>query len=198
MDPFSTVNGRMAPLMQANIDTDQIIPTEFLKRVERTGFGQFLFYEWAHDAEGELDPEFVLNQPAYRDAEVLVTGPNFGSGSSREHAPWALQDFGFRVIVAPSFADIFRANCHKIGLLPVVLSDHHTARLAALAESDAASEVGFEIDPAVKRVLLGGLDEIDITLENESSIAAFEARRPGHKPTFAGAGTGNRNGEPHD
>jgi len=214
MDPFTLVTGRMVPLMQANIDTDQIIPTEFLKRVERTGFGQFLFYDWAHDAEGELDPEFVLNQPAYRDAEVLVTGPNFGSGSSREHAPWALQDFGFRVIVASSFADIFRVNCHKIGLLPVVLSDHDTARLAALAESDAASEVtvdleaqlvlapgvqvGFEIDPAVKRALLGGLDEIDITLGNESSIAAFESHRPAHKPTFAGAGTGSRNGDPHD
>jgi len=213
MEPFTAFTGRMVPLLRANIDTDQIIPTEFLKRVERTGFGQFLFYDWAHDAAGAPDPDFILNYPAYREASVLVTGPNFGSGSSREHAAWALQDRGFRAVVAPSFADIFRSNCHKIGLLPVVLSVADTERLAALAERAPASEVtidleaqtvsapgmmaSFEIDLAVKRALLGGLDEIDLTLENEASIASYELRRPLFKPAFAGAGTGNRNGDPH-
>ena len=214
MDPFTLVTGRMVPLMQANIDTDQIIPTEFLKRVERTGFGQFLFSDWAHDAEGERDPDFALNRPAYEGAIVLVTGPNFGSGSSREHAPWALQDWGFHVIIAPSFADIFRTNCYKIGLLPIELSDEHTRHLAEMAELDPETEitvdlesqvvsapgvlVSFEIDPAVKRALLGGLDEIDITLENEASIATYESHQPHYKPTFGGATTVNRSGDPHD
>lgn len=213
MEPFTTFTGRMAPLMRANVDTDQIIPTEFLKRVERTGFGRFLFYDWAHDSDGRPDPTFVLNRPAYRDATVLVTGPNFGSGSSREHAPWALQDRGFRVIVAPSFADIFRVNCQKIGLLPVVLTDRHTGRLAELAERDPAAEVtidleaqvveapgvlaSFEIDAAAKRALLGGLDEIDQTLDHEPSIASYELRRPHFKPALAGSETAHRNGDRH-
>jgi len=213
MDSFTTVTGRMVPLLRANIDTDQIIPTEFLKRVERTGFGQFLFYDWAHDAEGEPDPAFILNQTAYQGASVLVSGPNFGSGSSREHAPWALQDRGFRVIIAPSFADIFRANCHKIGLLPVVLSDQVVTQLASLATGDPSAEVtvdlgaqtveageiteGFEIDPSARSALLEGWDEIDMTLRNESSIASYEAHRREHRPSFSGARIEERKSEPH-
>jgi 3-isopropylmalate/(R)-2-methylmalate dehydratase small subunit len=214
MDPFTQVTGPMAPLMQANIDTDQIVPTEFLKRVERTGFGQFLFFDWAHDVEGELDPDFVLNRPDYRNAIALVTGPNFGSGSSREHAPWALQDWGFRVIIAPSFADIFLTNCYKIGLLPIELSERQTRRLAGLAQLDPEAEItvdlksqtvsapgllaNFEIDPTARRSLLGGLDEIDITLTNERSIATHESHRPHYKPSFGIARTMTTIGEPHD
>ena len=127
MDPVGLIQGQMAPLPRANVDTDQIIPKQFLKRVERTGFGPFLFYDWAYDTEGELIPDFVTNRPEYANAKVLVTGPNFGSGSSREHAPWALEDWGFEAIIAPSFADIFRNNCHKIGLLPVELTDAEVA-----------------------------------------------------------------------
>ena len=122
MQPVTIISGQMAPLPRANVDTDQIIPKQFLKRVERSGFGPFLFWDWAQDAEGELDPEFILNRPEYSEAAVLVSGPNFGSGSSREHAPWALEDRGFRAIIAPSFADIFRGNSYNVGLLPIVLT----------------------------------------------------------------------------
>ena len=135
MDPVGLIQGQMAPLPRANVDTDQIIPKQFLKRVERSGFGPFLFYDWAFDTEGEPIPDFVTNRPEYANAKVLVTGPNFGSGSSREHAPWAIEDWGFEAIIAPSFADIFRNNCHKIGLLPIVLSDDQVATLTAMAEN---------------------------------------------------------------
>ena len=198
MEPVTTITGTMAPLPRADIDTDQIIPKQFLKRIERTGFGPYLFYDWARDAEGEPDPDFVLNRPEHRDATVLVTGPNFGSGSSREHAPWAIQDRGFAAIVAPSFADIFRNNCHKNGLLPVELPAPDVAALTELALADPAAEVTidlaaqtvvapgvearFEIDPNVKHRLLAGLDDIALTLQQEASIADFETARPDVKP----------------
>ena len=200
MEAVGTIRGTMAPLPRANVDTDQIIPKQFLKRVERTGFGEFCFYDWARDAEGELDASFVLNRPEYASARVLVTGPNFGSGSSREHAPWALQDRGFAAVVAPSFADIFRTNCHKNGLLPVVLTTGEVDELTRIATADPAAVVeidlaaqtvtapgfaaSFAIDPFVKHCLLEGLDDIGLTLEHEDSIAAFEATRPDHKPSL--------------
>ena len=199
MKPVTIIRGQMAPLPRANVDTDQIIPKQFLKRVERSGFGPFLFWDWAQDAEGELDPHFVLNRPDYAGAVVLVSGPNFGSGSSREHAPWALEDRGFRAIIAPSFADIFRANCHNIGLLPVVLTDDEVARLTALAENptnevtiDLAAQTvisgdfaaSFDIDPSVKHRLLNGLDAIALTLTHADEIEAFEHARPTWKPSL--------------
>ena len=197
MQPVTVITGQMAPLPRANVDTDQIIPKQFLKRVERSGFGPFLFWDWAQDAEGELDPNFILNRPEYRGAVVLVSGPNFGSGSSREHAPWALEDRGFRAIIAPSFADIFRGNSYNVGLLPVALTDGEVADLTALAENPAnditidlpAQTVAsgdfratFEIDPSIKHRLLNGLDHIALTLEHAGEIESFEASRPGWKP----------------
>jgi 3-isopropylmalate/(R)-2-methylmalate dehydratase small subunit len=200
MRPIDIITGQMAPLPRANVDTDQIIPAQFLKRVERSGFGPFLFWEWVHDAEGELDPEFVINRPEYADAVVLVSGPNFGSGSSREHAPWALEDRGFRAIIAPSFADIFRGNCHNVGLLPIVLSDDEVTRLTELAENPSneveinlsAQSVtsgdlvaSFEIDAGVKHRLLNGLDPIALTLAHADEIEAFERSRPTWKPSLS-------------
>src|SRR5258707_532879 len=136
MKPFRTHKGRVVPLDRANVDTDQIIPKQFLKRIERTGFGEFLFYDWRVKPGGELDESFVLNKPRYRGASILVTGKNFGCGSSREHAPWALADFGFRAIIAPSFADIFANNCMKNGLLPVTLPESQVSAIAAKAKSN--------------------------------------------------------------
>jgi len=201
MEPINTIVGTMLPLPRANIDTDQIMPKEFLKRVERAGYGQFVFHDWRRGPDGELDPEFVVNRPEYRDARILVTGANFGSGSSREHAPWGLQDWGFRAIVAPSFADIFYNNCTKIGLLPIRLSEDETRRLIALAETNPATEARidlarqtvvagttgpfeahFEIDAFVKHRLMNGLDDIDITLRNAMQIDAFERKRPTFMP----------------
>ena len=200
MKPVSVIQGTMAPLPRANVDTDQIIPKQFLKRVERTGFGPFLFYDWALDEEGEPRPEFVLNRPGYADATVLVSGPNFGSGSSREHAPWALEDRGFEAIIAPSFADIFRNNCHKIGLLPVVLTEGEVAELTRIAQ-DPENEVvidlethtvaagefktTFDIDPFVEYCLLNGLDHIALSMQHADAIDAFEASRPSFKPSLA-------------
>ena len=197
MQPVTVITGQMAPLPRANVDTDQIIPKQFLKRVERSGFGPFLFWDWAQDAEGELDPDFILNRAEYSDAVVLVSGPNFGSGSSREHAPWALEDRGFRAIIAPSFADIFRGNSYNVGLLPVALTDSEVAELTALAE-DSANEITidlpaqtvtsgeflatFEIDPSIKHRLLNGLDHIALTLAHAREIKTFEASRPDWKP----------------
>ena len=198
MEPVSVVKGSMAPLPRANVDTDQIIPKQFLKRVERSGFGPFLFHDWAHDAEGERDPNFALNRPEHQNAVVLVTGPNFGSGSSREHAPWAIEDRGFQAIIAPSFADIFRTNCAKIGLLAVVLETAEVEQLMELAtipgnevtidlEAQTVVTTGFtasfEIDPFVKHSLLNGLDEIALTLTHDDHISTFEADRPTHKPS---------------
>ncbi len=200
MDPVAIIQGQMAPLPRANVDTDQIIPKQFLKRVERTGFGPYLFFDWAFDTEGELIPDFVTNRAEYADAKVLVTGPNFGSGSSREHAPWALEDWGFEAIIAPSFADIFRSNCHKIGLLPVVLTDDEVAILTTMAE-DPDNEVvidletttvaagdfttTFEIDDFARHCLLNGLDHIALTLVHNDAIDHYEQTRPAFKPVVA-------------
>ena len=199
MNAVDVVSGTMAPLPRAQVDTDQIIPKQFLKRIERTGFGEFLFYDWARVAAGEKDPGFVLNRPQYQEATVLVAGPDFGTGSSREHAPWALHDWGFRAVIAPSFGDIFRSNCHKIGLLAIELPKAVVDTLLALAETDsgalvsidleqqrvAATEVEelFEFDPFAKHMLLSGLDEIGVTMLEKSAIAEFEQSRPGFKPT---------------
>lgn len=197
MDRVTTIVGTAAPLPRANVDTDQIIPKQFLKRVERSGFGEYLFYDWARDPEGELDPTFVLNQTDYAEAVILVAGPNFGSGSSREHAPWSLADWGFKAIVAPSFADIFYTNCTKIGLVPVILTAEESDRLMQIAATpgnvvtvDLATQTvvaegftaNFPIDPFTKHCLLNGLDEIALTLAHGDDIAAFEVRRPAFKP----------------
>jgi 3-isopropylmalate/(R)-2-methylmalate dehydratase small subunit len=191
--------GTMLPLDRANVDTDQIVPKQFLKRVERSGFGAYLFHDWAHGPDGSPDPQFVLNLPQYADAVVLLAGANFGCGSSREHAVWALEDRGFRAVIAPSFGDIFRNNCHKVGLLPVVLPQAAVARLMELAREPrppvtvsidlegqtvraADLRAGFEIDAFVKHCLLEGLDEIGLIEQQESEIAAYERRRPDFKP----------------
>jgi 3-isopropylmalate/(R)-2-methylmalate dehydratase small subunit len=199
MEPVSVITGGMAPLPRPNVDTDQIIPKQFLKRIERSGFGPYLFHDWAHDSEGEKDPHFELNHPQRQNAVVLVTGPNFGSGSSREHAVWAIEDRGFRAVIAPSFADIFRTNCTKIGLLPIVLRAEEVDRLMELAE-DPSNEVTidldaqtvdadgfhatFDIDPFVKHCLANGLDEVALTLEHDHHIARYEAGRPSHRPSL--------------
>lgn len=188
MEPFTVHTGLAAPLLRANIDTDLIIPKQFLKTLVRSGLGRFLFQELRYDAEGRERPEFILNRAPYRQASVLLAGPNFGCGSSREHAPWALKDFGFRAILAPSFADIFYTNCFANGLLPATLP---MAALEALAAVEGpltvdlpAQEVrggghcfAFDLEPARKQVLLEGLDEIRRTEANLADIAAYEARR---------------------
>jgi 3-isopropylmalate/(R)-2-methylmalate dehydratase small subunit len=194
MQPFVSHTGRVAALRRANVDTDQIIPKQFLKRIERTGFGAFLFHDWRYRSDGTLNPEFELNRPDWQGATILLTGANFGCGSSREHAPWALADFGFRAIIAPSFADIFYANCCQNGLLPVVLPEAAVAELfqrcavrkgyevtvdlEARAVSDAGGfRVSFEVEEYRREMLLRGLDEIGQTLLDESRITAFELRR---------------------
>ncbi|HEX2096760.1 MAG TPA: 3-isopropylmalate dehydratase small subunit [Solirubrobacterales bacterium] len=174
MRPIDVIEGKVSVLDRADVDTDQIIPKQFLKRVERTGFGEFLFYDWLRSGEIELEPN-----------PILVAGRNFGCGSSREHAPWALEDFGFEAVIAPSFADIFYSNCTKIGLLPVVLDEAHCRAVAAAGEAridvddqtvnTADGVFPFEIEPDVKHRLLNGLDDIGITLENGGAIDAFEA-----------------------
>jgi 3-isopropylmalate/(R)-2-methylmalate dehydratase small subunit len=180
MRAIETITGRVSVLMRDDIDTDQIIPKQFLKRVERTGFGEFLFYDWAKEPDWDLP----VNQ-------VLVSGRNFGCGSSREHAPWALEDYGFRAIIAPSFADIFRSNCTKIGLLPVQLDEESVKAIADAGEcqvdlaeqevrwvgGDGVHAARFEIDPDTKHRLLNGLDDIGLTLEQDDAIAAYEAER---------------------
>lgn len=197
MEPLRIIRGPMMPLPRADVDTDQIIPKQFLKRIERTGYGEFLFYDWAYDLEGELRPDFVLNDPRYRDAVVLIAGSNFGSGSSREHAAWALKDWGFDAIVAPSFADIFRGNAQKNGLLPIELPRDAVDEMMGAAADPRAEvvidldeelirgesfEFGFEIDQAIKHRLWHGLDDIALTLENARAIDQFEAERPNYLP----------------
>jgi 3-isopropylmalate/(R)-2-methylmalate dehydratase small subunit len=191
MQPFLSHTGRVAALRRANVDTDQIIPKQFLKRIERTGFGAFLFYDWSHQSDGTPNPEFELNRPEAQGATILLTGANFGCGSSREHAPWALADFGFRAIIAPSFADIFYANCMQNGLLPVVLPEAEvtelfqrcatttgyqmTVDLEARVVSDAGGyRAAFEVEDYRRAMLLHGLDEIGRTLLNEPLIGAYE------------------------
>ena len=194
MNPFRIHCGLVAVLDRPNVDTDQIIPKQFLKRIERDGFGQFLFFDWRYRPDGSPDPSFPLNEPRYRGASILIAGKNFGCGSSREHAPWALADYGFRAIIASSFADIFRNNCMKNGLLPVVLSDAEVGRLmnrarardgyeitvdleARLVRDSAGFSAGFDIDDFQRDCLLNGLDDIGLTLQYETEIAAYENDR---------------------
>jgi len=194
MKAFQNHTGKAVALLQSNIDTDQILPKQFLKRTEKSGYGEFLFYDWRYDANGNPNENFILNQPRFQDASVLLAGVNFGGGSSREHAPWALQDFGFRIIVAASFADIFYNNCFKIGLLPIVLTTEIVAKLARRAENfddylitaDLANlEISdnknfcaaFQVDDFRRRLLLEGLDEIGLTLRFENEISRYEKRR---------------------
>jgi 3-isopropylmalate/(R)-2-methylmalate dehydratase small subunit len=196
MKPIRKHTGLVALLDRANVDTDQIIPKQFLKRIERTGFGEFLFYDWRYLPSGELNSSFPLNQSRYRGASILVAGKNFGCGSSREHAPWAIADFGFRAIIAPSFADIFANNCLKNGLLPVVLSETEVAELGRrareidnyeitvnLEQREVTDPIGFSAAFAIaefqRQCLLQGLDDIDLTLKDEPAISAYESRRPG-------------------
>ncbi len=192
MRAFTTITGTLAPLDRADVDTDQIIPKQFLKRIQRTGFGEGLFFDW----RGEED--FLLDRPEFAGAEILVAGRNFGCGSSREHAPWALEDFGYRAIVAPSFADIFRSNCTKIGMLPVELPDADVRELMVAARTPGTSatvdlerevvvmpdgrEVGFMIDPTIRHRLLNGLDDIEITLHSVDLIDRYEAEREREGP----------------
>ena len=196
MEPFVRVTGIAAALDRVNVDTDQIIPKQFLKLIERTGFGKFLFFDWRYGQDGVTpNPEFPLNAPVYRGAQILVTGANFGCGSSREHAPWALLDYGFRAIIAPSYADIFYNNCFKNGILPVVLPEETVNLLLRRAErtdgylltvdletqtvSDSEGlSVPFTVDPFRRHSLLNGLDDIGLTLQHLSDIEAFERRRP--------------------
>jgi 3-isopropylmalate/(R)-2-methylmalate dehydratase small subunit len=193
MEAVRRVEGRAVPLDRSDVDTDQIVPARFLKRIERTGFGEFLFAEWRQD------PGFVLNDERYDGATILLAGANFGSGSSREHAPWALEDYGFRAVIAPSFADIFRNNCCKIGLLPVelpqesvralmdaVLDDPSTTivvDLEALAVTAPTVQESFAFDDFRRWCLLEGYDDIDLTMRHIDEIAAYEAARPGWLPT---------------
>src|SRR2546428_2446764 len=192
MQPVKDVSGRMAPLDLADVDTDQIIPKQFLKRIERTGYGPFLFYDWR--ARGD----FVLDRPEYAGASVLIAGANFGCGSSREHAPWALRDFGFQAIIAPSFADIFRACCYKTGLLAVTLSEGQVRHLIDLVSEDPSAEVTvdlqsqqvrgegfsyrFEIDPFARECLLQGLDKIALVEKHDQEISAYESHRDAWLP----------------
>ncbi len=192
MEPFRQHAGLVVPLDRVNVDTDQIIPKQFLKRVERTGFGQFLFYDCRFNPDGSANQDFVLNHAGYRGASILLAGANFGCGSSREHAPWALLDFGFRAIIAPSFADIFATNCFKNGLLAVVLPESHVAELMrraqqrapyrltvdletrTVSDSDDFSAV-FPVDDFQRHCLLNGLDDIGLTLQHEAEIARYES-----------------------
>jgi len=190
MEKLQKVSGKVAALDRMNVDTDQIIPKQFLKRIERTGFGEFLFFDWKYNDDGTLNEDFELNQTRYADACILLTRENFGSGSSREHAPWAIREAGFRVILAPSFADIFYNNCFKNSILPIVLSKDRTDELfrivlenegysleVDLVEKSVTGEgisFSFEIDDFKRKVLLEGLDDISQTLELENSIEKYE------------------------
>ncbi|HEX7448425.1 MAG TPA: 3-isopropylmalate dehydratase small subunit [Pirellulales bacterium] len=192
MKPFTQHAGLVAAMDRANVDTDQIIPKQFLKRIERTGFGQFLFFDWRQLPDGSPDPQFELNRPEYRGATILLARRNFGCGSSREHAPWALEDFGFRAIIAPSFADIFYNNCFKNGLLPIRLDEaqvddlfrraaqHPGYRLTIDLPSQTIHDehglnLSFDVEPFRRHCLLNGLDDIGLTLAHEDKIAAYEA-----------------------
>jgi 3-isopropylmalate/(R)-2-methylmalate dehydratase small subunit len=192
MEPFTRVTGVLAPLDRANVDTDQIIPKQFLKRIERSGYGPFLFYDWRRSGG------FVLDRPEYRSAAVLVTGANFGCGSSREHAAWSLLDAGFRAVIAPSFGDIFKSNSFRSGLLPVELPEPQVAELIRLASEEPGMEVtvdldsqrigaggfhtSFAVDPFYRECLLNGWDEVALTLLQEAEIARYEAARPAFLP----------------
>jgi len=196
VEAFVRVTGIAAPLDRVNVDTDQIIPKQFLKRIERTGFGEFCFFDWRYLPDGSPNPKFELNAPAYKGAKILLAGRNFGCGSSREHAPWALQEYGFRAIIAPSFADIFNNNCAQNGILTVVLHEEIVNGLIKRAkesaqgytltvdlercvvEDDGGLIAKFEVDPFKRFRLLNGLDDIGLTLQHQAEISAFEQRRP--------------------
>jgi len=205
MEPFVKLTGIAAPLDRVNVDTDQIIPKQFLKRIERTGFGQFLFFDWRYEDDGTTPcPDFELNAPALQGSTILIAGRNFGCGSSREHAPWALLDYGFRSVIAPSYADIFFNNCFKNGILPIKLDEDIVNDLLARAKAtpgyqltidlenqvitDGADlSIPFEVDSFRKHCLLNGLDDIGLTLQNEPDITAFEQQRPAWKRGVAQA-----------
>jgi 3-isopropylmalate/(R)-2-methylmalate dehydratase small subunit len=191
MKAFRRHTGLVAPLDRANVDTDQIIPKQFLKRIERTGFGEFLFYDWRYTADGVLNPSFVLNEPRYQGASILIADKNFGCGSSREHAPWALGEYGFRVILAPSFADIFANNCFKNGMLPITLSDEQVRGIMRRAqqqqgytltidlerqkiEDEGRISIPFVVGEFQRYCLLEGLDDIGLSLRHEDAIKAYE------------------------
>ncbi len=185
MEPFSKVTSKITPFDKANVDTDQIIPKQFLKLITKSGFGKFLFYDWRFDQDGNPKNDFILNDPSYQNSQILVTNENFGCGSSREHAVWALKDFGFKVIIAPSFADIFYSNCFKNGVLPIILDIENIKKLLQFKgaiELDLESQtiifgdesINFEIDSHRKTRLLEGLDDIDLTLKEDTKIENFE------------------------
>ena len=194
MEPFKTFTGLVAALDRAHVDTDQIIPKQFLKSITRTGLGKGLFFDWRLNEDGSENPDFPLNRPRYRGASILLARQNFGCGSSREHAPWALADFGFRVVIAPSFADIFYNNCFKNGMLPVTFPEETVEELFKNTAStegysltvkldeqvlidNSGKQYTFELDPFRKKCLLEGLDDISLTLQHEERISTFEARR---------------------
>ncbi|MBO2943119.1 3-isopropylmalate dehydratase small subunit [Paenibacillus sp. F411] len=200
MEAFTKLNGLVAPVDRVNVDTDAIIPKQFLKRIERTGFGQFLFYEWRFDEQGEVITTFPLNQPRYQGASVLISRANFGCGSSREHAPWAIMDYGFRVVIAPSFADIFYNNCFKNGILPIKLSEEQVEELFKRTEAhegyqlsvdlenkllsdDQGLQIQFDLDEHRRQFLLQGLDDIGLTLQHADAIDAYEQEH--HNRLFA-------------
>lgn len=195
MQPFRVHKGRAVPLYRPNIDTDQIIPKQFLKRIEKTGFGEFVFYDWRRGKDNQLDPEFPLNQPRYAGSSILLAAKNFGCGSSREHAVWALADFGFRAVIAPTFGDIFANNCAQNGVLTVTLTEDEVAELVKRSETipgyeltvdlekrkvtdDRGFSASFSLDETVRHRLLEGLDDIGLTMKHEAEIAAYEARHP--------------------
>ncbi|MED3385848.1 MULTISPECIES: 3-isopropylmalate dehydratase small subunit [Bacillus] len=193
MEPLKSHTGKAAVLNRINVDTDQIIPKQFLKRIERTGYGRFAFFDWRYDADGEPNPEFELNQPVYQGASILIAGENFGCGSSREHAPWALDDYGFKIIIAPSFADIFHQNCFKNGMLPIRMPYDNWKQLVGQYENKSlkmtvdlenqlihdseGNQISFEVDPHWKEMLINGYDEISLTLLLEDEIKQFESQR---------------------
>ena len=194
MRPFTKHTGLVAPMDRSNVDTDQIIPKQFLKRIERTGFGQFLFFDWRFHDDGSDNAQFELNRPEYAGASVLLTRRNFGCGSSREHAPWSLEDYGFRVLIAPSFADIFYNNCFKNGMLPIKFDEatvdelfdraakHPGYELSVDLESRSITDgyglsLSFEVDESRRECLLGGMDDVALTLQDEAEITAYEKAR---------------------
>ena len=202
MEVFTRTTGRVAVIDRPDIDTDQVIPKQFLKRIERTGWGEFLFWDWRLDQDGNPRPDFELNNPAFADAKILMAGRNFGCGSSREHAPWAIQGYGFDVVIAPSFADIFRSNCMKVGLVPVELPGEHVRALMDAVDTENGSEmtvdlealtitgadgstVEFEFDAFRRNCILNGLDDIDLTLEHEAAITEYERANPSRIDTLA-------------
>lgn len=197
MEAFTKLNGIVAPVDRVNVDTDAIIPKQFLKRIERTGFGQFLFYEWRWDEEGNVNENFDMNKPRYQGASVLISRANFGCGSSREHAPWAIMDYGFRCVIAPSFADIFYNNCFKNGILPIKLSEEQVQDLFERTEAHEGYtltvdleekklsdiyglDIHFDLDEHRRQFLLQGLDDIGLTLQHGDAISEYERTRGAH------------------